>query len=185
MSILTVAEFREHVTTTLGEDAVQRLLDAAEEAIIERAGPAIDVSGSVITDTTERFNPNGRSLMLGWRAESIVEVIERAQWAVPVTLAADDYELSSSGFLLRRLYTGTHPATHWRPFVDVTYSPFSDLATRERVQIELCRLDIAFNPTLASQTIGAWSETYQTGLPYATQRADILASLHADRILMV
>jgi len=37
-SLLTVAELREHVQTALDDEAVWRLLDAAEEAIVEYAG---------------------------------------------------------------------------------------------------------------------------------------------------
>jgi hypothetical protein len=35
---VTVAQFREHVTSSLGDEAIQRLLDAALEAIVLTAG---------------------------------------------------------------------------------------------------------------------------------------------------
>jgi hypothetical protein len=40
------------------------------------------------------------------------------------------------------------------------------------------RLDIAFNPGLASQSIGPWSESYSSGKSYPEQRADILESIN-------
>jgi hypothetical protein len=181
---LTIAAFEEHVTTTLGDNAIERLLDDAEAAIIAYAGPSIDEY--VVTDMTERFRPRGPSILLSRRATDIVEVTEYAHRADPTTLAADDYALSSSGLMLRRLRDGTNPATAWHPDVDVTYSPYSDTATREVTQLELCRLEIAFNPGLASQTVGAWAEAYTAnGRSYAEQRDDILARLRsADPVVI-
>jgi hypothetical protein len=114
--------------------------------------------------------------MLSRPAASIGTVIED-YWGSETTLAADDYEVRSSGQTLRRLHTGTNPAYHWRGRVDVTYTPAVDADTRKRVQLELVKLDLAFSPTLASQTIGTWSETYASGKAYPEQRAEILASL--------
>lgn len=180
---LTVAQFKEHVSTSLGDDAIGRLLDDAEAAIIERAGPLID--GYLVTDMTERFKPHGDAILLSRRAEAIVEVKEHAQRVTPTTLAADDYALSSTGMVLRRVRGGTHPATYWHADVDVTYVPYSDDAIRVICQLELCRLEIAFSPGLASQTIGAWAEQYTTsGIPYPEQREGILARLHADPVVM-
>lgn len=182
MTLLSEAQIREHITTSLVSDALMRLADAAEEAIIERAGPTIE--DYLVTDTTERFRPHGPTIMLARRAESVVTVSEHAHRADPTELAADDYALSSSGNLLRRLRDGTNPATAWHADVDVTYTPFTDLSTRYKVQLELIKLDIAFSPTLASQTIGSWTEQYAQGRPYAEQREDILATLHADPVVM-
>ena len=112
--------------------------------------------------------PEQRTLI----AESLSEIIEG-----DTTLAADDYELRSSGNVVRRLDDGTNPASYWRNRVYVTYLPQSDLALRAIAQLELVRLEIAFNPLLVSQTIGSWTETYQQGKSYPEQRADILAAL--------
>lgn len=182
MTLLSEAQIREHITTALVSDALMRLADAAEEAIIERAGPTLDEY--ILTDVTERFRPSGPALMLSRRAESVVSVSEYAHRSDPTELAADDYALSSSGNMLRRLRDGTNPATAWHPDVDVTYTPFTDTASRYRVQLELIKLDIAFNPTLASQTIGSWTEQYAQGRPYHEQREDLLASLHGDPVVM-
>jgi hypothetical protein len=171
---LTVDAFREHITSSLGDEAVQRLLDAAYETIILAAGP-YESDGTITEIITPRSA--GPLLMLARRAESVSEVIEGDD-----LLAADDYELRSSGHMLRRLDDGTNPAGYWRNRVYVTYLPLSDLAIRDMVQLELVKLDIAFNPNLASQTIGAWSETYQAGKPYPEQRADILASLNPQPV---
>jgi hypothetical protein len=155
--------------TVLSDESLLILLDAAAQAIVREHGP----SGA----TTERLSASGDLLMLSRPALTITTVVEDARWA-PVTLAANDYSLSSSGQTLYRLSTGTNPRYYWSGRVDVTYTPFDDTAERQRVQRELVMLDIAFQPGLVSQSIGTWSETYTaSGKSYAEQRADILASL--------
>lgn len=163
--LLTVDELRLHITSSLTDEALQLLLDAAYAAIEETAVPI----GSV----TELITPGyGDLVMLARKADSITSVIEGT-----TTLAADDYELRSSGRVLRRLSTGTNAASYWLGRLDVTYAVPSDMAERKRVQLELVKLDLAFSPTLASQTIGTWKEDYATDKPYADQRDEILASL--------
>ena len=178
MALMDVTTFRKYVSTALEDSEVQTLLDAAEQAILRYAGPYIASSGADDT-INELIGPvHGDLLPLSRRAASIETVSERTGgWWTPTTLAADDYEIRSSGTVLRRLHTGTNPSHHWHGRVSVTYAPLDDLASREIVQLELVKLDIAFNPTLASQTVGSWAETYNTGKPYPEQRTDVLASL--------
>ena len=165
--LLTVDELRLHVTSTLTDEALQLLLDAALDAI-EDVAP----TGPV----TELITPgSGDLVLLSREATAITSVVEE-YWGQSTTLAADDYELRSGGQTLRRLSTGTNPAYAWRGRVDVAYTVEDDSAERKRVQLELVKLDLAFNPALRSQTIGTWSEDY-ADKPYADQRAGILASL--------
>ena len=166
--ILTVAQAREHITTSLGNDGLERLLDAAEEAIIRAAGPAID--DYIRTDVTERCRPSGSLLRLTRRAISIVEIREGT-----TVLGSGDYELSSTGYVLLRTPDGHH---WYRP--EVTYAPWTDTASREVAQIGLVRLELNFNPALAGYTTGSDSETFATGIPYKDQRDSILASLVED-----
>ena len=172
---MNVVQFREHVTTSLGDEPLQRLLDAAAEAIVAVMGP-------YLTDGTidEIITPRGPGplLRLSRRAESIDEIIEGT-----TTLAADDYQLRSSGYILRRLDTGTNPASYWRNRVYVTYLPQSDLAERDRVQLELVKLDLAYQPGITQETIGSWSETLAQGdRTYQVERAAILASLSQQSV---
>lgn len=178
MALMDVTTFRKYVSTALEDSEVQTLLDAAEQAILRYAGPYIASSGADDT-INELIGPvHGDLLPLSRRAASIETVSERTGgWWTPTTLAADDYEIRSSGTTLRRLNDGTNPSHHWHGRVSVVYAPLDDIASRDIVQLELVKLDIAFNPLLASQTIGAWQEQYQTGRPYPEMRQDILASL--------
>lgn len=168
---MNVDQFREHVTTTLGDEAIQRLLDAASEAIEMELGPyAADGTVDEIITTRGR----GPLLRLSRRAESVQSVAEGTPSLT--TLAADDYEVR--GQILRRLNDGTTPSSWWRGRVYVTYTPLSDLAMRDVAQLELVRLEIAFNPSLAMQVIGSWTEQYVQGSSYTEQRSTILAALN-------
>lgn len=166
---LTIARLREFVSSSVSDSSLQLMLDAAYQDIDECIGPAGEVS--------EFFSVNGDLILLSRRAESITAVSENVSHT-STALSADDYTLRPSGRTLVRSYSGTNPRYRWCGRVDVAYRPFDDIATRARVAIELVKLGIAFSPSLASQTIGTWSETYTTGKPYADQRAEILATLN-------
>lgn len=162
---------------SIDSDHLQRLLDAAEQAINREVGPLGGVtSGDEQGTVREIITVHGDLLPLAVPAESIESVTEGR--LIETVLAADDYELVAPGRIVRRLSTGTNSAYHWHERVDITYVPLSDVALREMAQIELVKLDIAFNPTLVTQTIGSWSESYQQGKSYPEQRADVLASLY-------
>lgn len=164
---LTPAQFRALAPSTLNDESLLILLGAAANEIVKAIGPVGSVS--------EQRHASGELLLLAHDAGSITSVVENG-----ATLAPDDYTLSSTGATLRRLRTGTHPANRWHGRVDVVLVVAEDLATRQRVQLELVKLSIAFQPGLASQTIGTWTEAYQAKtLSYAEQRGEILASLAA------
>lgn len=168
--ILTVNELREHVTTDLGDDALQRLLDAAEEAIVARAGaPGV---------RTELAAGGYRFLTLGRPAASITSVVETVGES-DTTLATDDYQIGWGEMVLERLRTGTNPRSRWGDQTSVVYTPVDDDATREKVQIDLCKLAIASNPGLAAQAIGDWREDYVNNSAWnvASEREAILAQL--------
>ena len=160
----TVTMLREYVTTTLSDAVLQTYLDAAF-ADIDDVAPSGPVNELI-------RQGRGDLLMLAQPAEEILSIVER-----DVTLAADDYEVRSSGQTLRRLRTGTNPAWGWQGRIDVSYIPDVDAASRIRVAIELVKLDLVSQSGLTSQTIGTWSETYNTAKPYAQSRAEILASI--------
>lgn len=165
-SYLTLAQLRAFETTALGDEALLMLLNAAALDIVRTAGP---MGVSVV----HVGRASGPLLLLPRAAVDVTAIVENG-----VTLAADDYELSGTGTILRRLDSGTHPAHRWWGEVRVTFLPVDDLAARQRVQLALVRQDLTHNPGLSSQSIGTWSEAYATGTnDYATERAAILASL--------
>ncbi len=168
--MLTVAELRKHVETPLEDDALRRLLDAAEEDVAH------------FSAAVEYITPAGTLLPLTFPASAITTVIEN-----DVTLNVLDYELSSSGMLLRRLDTGPNPYRTWhRSQAKVTYVRRTNEATKEIVQVDLVRLDLR-EPGIRQQQIGSWSESYGNALGtegYRAQRAQILSRLNGPASLI-
>jgi len=66
----------------------------------------------------------------------------------------------------------------------VAYVVDIDQASRIRVAVELVKLDLVSQSGLVSQTIGTWSETYNTSKPYAQSREEILASIGGGGVLV-
>lgn len=169
---LDVDALRGHVDSSLGDEELGLLLNAAYESIDSEVGPAGAVS-------EYRHGTSGPLFVLGRQAHRITQVIEAG-----VTLASDDYQLRPSGMTLVRLLDGTHPASRWRSMVDVTYDPVANEARRDRAAIALITLELNYQPGLASETIGSWSERVEGGGSegggYAEQREAILASLREE-----
>lgn len=151
MAILDVEEFREHVTTALEDDAVQRLLDAAEAEIVRYAGAA-----GAATDIRDG---RGRFITLSRPAASVTSITE-TPWSTATTLAADDYLLYPSGLVIERLPGGTHSRSHWHGRVTVAYVPQDDDDIRVGVQIDLVSLALNYEPGKGMEVIGAWTEQF-------------------------
>lgn len=178
MAILTVGEFREHVESTLGNDAIQRLLDAAEAAIVAFAG----APGSAI----EVIDGGYRRIVLSRPASAITTVVER-YGSTDTTLAADDYRLRGGGYVLERILYGTNPRSTWRQLVTVTYTPVDDADLRVAVQLALVRLLINQNPGVTQEQIGAWLEqrTQSSVWNFGTEWDTILGQLAPEPMIGV
>src|SRR4051812_3591782 len=98
MTLLTVDQFREHVETSLVDDAIQRLLDDAEAEIIRYAG--------ALGSRTELVDGGSGRLVLTRPVGSITSVTETFG-TTDTILAADDYR-QRNVYVLERLYTGTN-----------------------------------------------------------------------------
>lgn len=153
MAILLVGEFREHVTTALGDDALQRLLDAAEAEIVRFVG---DSGTGAVTDIRDG---RGRFVTLSRPAASITSITE-AHWSTDTVLAADDYLLHPSGLVIERLPGGTHSRSHWHGRVTVVYVPVDDEAIRIAVQLDLVNLALNYSPGAGMEVIGSWTEQF-------------------------
>jgi hypothetical protein len=168
---LSVVEFREHVTSALGDEALQALLNAAYAAIVRRVGPE--------ASAVERLaGASGPLLLLNRAASSITSVTEDG-----TLLDALDYLLRPSGMTIERLRTGPNPRLYWRGWVDVVSTPLVDTAERIRVTIALVKLDLAQNPGITAIRIGDWAETYaDSAMNYGLEREAILATLALDQV---
>lgn len=187
MTLLTVAELREHVTSAHPDAALQRLLDASEAAIVERVGAAGPITEHVLSwSSGAGYAPWG--LTMGLRRitvsrpigtiASVTEYLSVEAVGDPgVVLDATDYR--ADGYVLTRLQDGTHSRWYWGQSVAVVYTPADETADRERVQIALVRLDLNAEPGLAQQITEGFAERFSGAglLNYSEERADLLASL--------
>lgn len=175
MSLLTVAQFREHVTTTLGDDAVQRLLDDAEAAVVAYAGE--------VGAATEIVTGGNAHIVTNRPISGVTSILERYGIASSLTLASNDWE-KVSAFTIYRRRDGTNQASYFRGPVRIAYTPVDDSASRIAVIIALVKFEMTHSPGLVRQEIEGWSETYRIigdlGNAYTAAREDILASLRSS-----
>jgi hypothetical protein len=155
-TLLTVDQLRQHVTTTLGDEALQRVLDAANADLLAAAGP-------LGVTTLEMHGGRSSVLLLPRRFTAVSGVVERYEdFTTTVTLATNDWHLIDNGWTLVRSLYGTNPpgGPHWwAPLVAVTGTVFDDTASRVASLIELVK--VALLPVgLTSRTIGAYSESF-------------------------
>lgn len=176
MSLLTLDEARTFITTSLGDASLQLLLDAAEQAITDVAGPL----GDDPTERVEIHDGGTTYLFLRRPATEITTVKEWLGFDFERDLGPTDYRLSDDSVSLRRLSSSTTPAVSWLGPVEVTTVPVNDLAQRKIAQVELCRLALNKHPGAQSETIGDWSESFSDSAEWAAARDEILASLVAQ-----
>ena len=184
-NLLTPAQFRGFVNTPLEDPGLQLLLDAAESSIVARVG--------VLGALEDRRRGGGEYVYTSRRAASMTQVIERygdVLGLTDVTLDPTDYTLLPDGYTVRREWNGVHRNDRWadnapnasQGSVILRYPAFDDTVERQRVAIALVKLDLNYNPALAGQSIGAWSESYSMmggtrGGTYVDEREAILDSL--------
>jgi hypothetical protein len=176
--ILTPDELREHITTDLATSALQRLLDAAEFLIVDRAGAA--------GTRTEIVGGGTRFLTVTRPIASITSITETLLNDSRL-LAANDYRLRYGGYLIERMIIGTNGRFRWWGDATVVYEPIDDSALRATVQIDLCRLAIDYHPGLTAETIGAWSQQFGSNSVWNNhkERESILSSLDPDMGMLV
>jgi hypothetical protein len=174
MTLLSVEEFRDFVTSTVDDEGIQLLLDAAEQAINARFG---DLDAGYGTD--EIVDGGQSYIFLRRRAASIDSIVERVG-TTDTTLDVTDYRLRGDGVSILRLASGVNQRSWWGAPITVSYEPLDDLEERKRVQRALVMFDLNFVPGNAtSETIGAWSETFSAANPnYSEGREAIFASFY-------
>jgi len=169
--ILTVTQLRQHVTSGLSDDALQRLAEAAEKDITAKFGAAGEV--------TEYLDGGYQQLVLRRRVGTITSVTESSDTDDPLVLADDDYRVE--GYLLRRLDTGTNPGTTWQGEVKVVHTPPDTEVDRVRLQVALVKLDLAYSGYAAEAT----QDESRTPMPdYQLARRRLLQTYSSDALLV-
>lgn len=160
-TILTLAEVRDHVESDLVDDALTRLIEDADQEIIDRLG-------ALATDTKVIDGEGvGALLSLPRKATSITSVVEKvADDPTVYTLDATDYSLLSDGFRVERKQGSTYPSLRWRGQVTVAFVPADETASREALLVDLVKLAVGYTGR-KSETLG--DHTY-TSEDYGRER---------------
>lgn len=182
MALLTVAELRKHLTDhptgADQDDALRRLLEAAEAAIGQVAGPL---------GTVTEYSGGGAYYLSLHRPAAAITSIREDFYGTPLVLAANDYQISPNGYVLSRLSTGTNSRSTWYGPVQVIYTARDDTAVRETVQVLLVQQFLNYHPGLTQESIGSWSQSFTDSSVYnfAIERSDILSMLYDGPSMVV
>ena len=163
MALLTATQIRDHIETSLIDEAIERYRDAAEEEIIAALGPA--------ASHVEVHASKGSIVPLARRATSITSVVER-NGDTSETVDSDEYELAPDGYSIRRKEGGS-----WGEEVTATVVPYTESASRIQAMLELVKLAIAFDG-LASSGLG---DVRQQGYSdYHAERVKVINTLRSQ-----
>ena len=161
MSLISPSVYREHDPgTSLGDDSLQRLIDANEDYMVRMLGPHSRVGSPAIVTG---YGSGKRVLWPPTPVGTMVSVEETPNETDPWTaLAASDYRVLDGGMGVERL----NATTGWGYRVRLTYVTRDDLARRIVALLDLVGTDVAHGVAsggIASRTMGSWSESYGTG----------------------
>lgn len=183
--ILSAAEFKEQVATTLPDSVVEDLLTREQAAIERRLGPAYD--GTAITETfVQELHENSEpSLFLRRRIESVTSITEKISFqGAEATLTTNDYHvIGDQGRIIRvgGYWWGrtTRRDAYWGRVATVTYIPQDDTAEWKRALVELGRTVIQRTAFKSENIAGEYSYTAPGGTDAAweKERTRILQTL--------
>ena len=128
MSLVTTAQVRALINTSLSDGNLQTIIDRVEAQITEKIG-AHQVDGNT-TEISRTVRGEGSLLFMSTEIYSIVRIVED-----DVLLDADDYEAWPGG-VIERLPIGSY----WGDRCEVVYKPTDDRLKRAQVIIDLVRL---------------------------------------------
>lgn len=166
MSLLTIAEARNHIETDIIDDALQQLIDDAEKEIDNSIGPVDSGTISLSTD-----NPS-KIFWLDRKVESIDNITEERD-SIETELDENDYRLINNGMAIERLTTGNNPQSDWGDYLTIEYVPVDDTDRRKRVIVDLVKLAVAYNG-LNSRSLENYSESQKN---YEDERAKLILRL--------
>jgi hypothetical protein len=135
MSLVTVAQARALINTSLSDANLQVVIDRVEAEFTARIGePQNDANSVTITKT---LPGEGENIFLPSEIGSVVSIVEIEDGTTETTLVSTDYRVWGCG-VIERMPEGTH----WEDQVRVTYKPTDDRLRRAGAIIDVVRLDL-------------------------------------------
>lgn len=172
--LLTVDEFRQHVETALADEAIQRLLDSAEDDINRNCGTLNVGDYETLDEITEWHTLSQYETVIYPRQRyasitSVSEYFVNSDSSDEVISLTEDDEFWADGFSAIRRKVG-----YFNKRVKIVYAPYSTINRRRAVIIQLCKLEINADPGTSFEGAGTWQHTTQD---YEAQRQHLLWSL--------
>lgn len=175
---------KERIETDLSDAELQRLIDEANQEVIDRHGAHANSAAPI----TVALEGDREALSLARPIDSAQTVTITEYVANPPTgvetatvLAASDWRSWHGGRTLQRLASGTNSRTRWGTRVSITYTPKNDGNQRDEVIIKLVQLTIEFEG-VSERTVG---DTRQRHADFQTERERLLRSLEPRKGLLI
>lgn len=169
--LISLAELKTHIEAELADAALTQLLNAADQAVIQRYGAISSQVDEYVIDSDAYPDGRDKYVVLTRKPASITSITEQMFSGDADTLAADDYDWR--GLMVERLADGTNGRNRWGHRVVVTYVPYDDTHQRIPVIVNLVKLELAYRG-LQAEKAGDYS---MTATDYRQERERILGSL--------
>jgi len=153
VELLTVPQLIEHLETDVAGSVLSRLLDAANEEIVEAVGPhAVDGDLTILT-------VGGFDILTLARAALTITSITEVVNDTTTVLGTDDFRIWYNGHTLQRLNDGTNPRVTWGDRVTVVYAPIGDNARRRLALVDLVKLEVT-RGAFQTESVGDYRVAY-------------------------
>lgn len=168
MSLVSPADVRVLVQTSVQDTDLQALIDRAEAEVLRYYGTHY-VQGQTVTELLD--SRGMRSLFLRRRITSVTSVTEKTlDGSLSYTLQSTGYHVWGTQGRVERLPRGTP----WEDLVEIVYTPADDNEYRRAVIIDLVRLYL-HRTAMQSESVGG---EYSYSAPaWEPERASILTRL--------
>lgn len=138
---------KERIEHQLFDPELQRLIDEANQEIIDRWGPAADPANPI----TAQLDGGDARIFLARPIDpahpvTVTEFVSSAPWGgeTSTVLSANDWRSWHGGRTLQRLGSGANPRTRWGERVTVQYTPQNDGNQRQETIIKLVQLAVEY-----------------------------------------
>lgn len=148
MSLVTIAETRAIVTTSLTDSQLQAVIDREEARMVQVCGAHYVDDDTRITETL--YGEGGGNLYLKRRLSSVYRVTEDGS---VLSAANGDFRSHLDQGRLERLPSGTS----WGAEISAIYVPYDDNDHRAQVLIEMVRLAIERTAMRSENVAGEYS----------------------------
>lgn len=147
MSLVTAADAKKQINTSLGDEDLQAIIDRIESQITARIGAPWG-DDNTPPEIEKTLYGDGMSLFLPTGIYEIVSIVED-----DAELTADDYRVWGNGGVIERLPINSN----WGMVCAVTYKPMDDRFKRIPVIIDLLRLMLERTAMKSENIAGEYS----------------------------